>query len=135
MLKRLDRLSTTLTNETGKSTAATAANLPVGPAGPAAISAVSGLLADGKFRRLLEIHNTIQSVQCFQCPPAPLCCDTKNLVQEVRTCVFYSFCLQTNSLRLHAPFNAFNNSSNNFDQMGPILLACCGRRISAMLVM
>ena len=36
-----------------------------------------------QFRRLLQIHNTIQTVQCFQCPPVPLCSDARNLVQEV----------------------------------------------------
>ena len=36
------------------------------------------------FRRLLKIHNKIQAVQCFQYPPNALCCDSKELVREVR---------------------------------------------------
>ena len=41
------------------------------------------LLENTQFQKLLDIHNIIQSVQCFQCPPAPLCCDAKILVREV----------------------------------------------------
>ena len=44
---------------------------------------LAALIRQPQFRRLLQIHNTIQTVQCFQCPPVPLCSDARNLVQEV----------------------------------------------------
>jgi hypothetical protein len=44
-------------------------------------------LVDPKFQRLLKIHNIVQSVQCFQCPPHALCCDTRALVQEVKAAI------------------------------------------------
>ena len=46
------------------------------------------LLENTQFQKLLDIHNIIQSVQCFQCPPAPLCCDAKILVREVSAFCF-----------------------------------------------
>ena len=42
------------------------------------------LIHTEEFRRLLKIHNKIQAVQCFQYPPNALCCDSKELVREVR---------------------------------------------------
>ena len=48
------------------------------------LHAIVRLLENGQFKKLLDIHNIIQKVQCFQCPPSPLCCDAKLLVQEVR---------------------------------------------------
>ena len=41
------------------------------------------LFKDPMFRRLMRVHNTIQLVQCFRCPPPPLCTDARDLVQEV----------------------------------------------------
>jgi hypothetical protein len=32
----------------------------------------------------MRVHNTIQLVECFQCPPPALCTDARDLVQEVR---------------------------------------------------
>ena len=50
------------------------------------------LLENTQFQKLLDIHNIIQSVQCFQCPPAPLCCDAKILVREVSAfCLTYDY--------------------------------------------
>ena len=43
---------------------------------------------DPVFQLLLSIHNTIQRVQCFQCPPPALCTDARDLVQEVNTSVY-----------------------------------------------
>ena len=37
------------------------------------------------FQLLVAVHNTIQRVQCFQCPPPALCTDARDLVQEVPT--------------------------------------------------
>ena len=48
------------------------------------------LLENTQFQKLLDIHNIIQSVQCFQCPPAPLCCDAKILVREVSDYIIFS---------------------------------------------
>ena len=48
------------------------------------------LLENTQFQKLLNIHNIIQSVQCFQCPPAPLCCDAKILVREVSDYIIFS---------------------------------------------
>jgi hypothetical protein len=31
----------------------------------------------------MTVHNTIQLVECFQCPPPALCTDARDLVQEV----------------------------------------------------
>lgn len=47
------------------------------------LTVVIQLLENAQFKKLLEIHNVIQAVQCFQCPPTPLCCDAKLLVREV----------------------------------------------------
>ena len=47
-------------------------------------SVLADLLRQSQFQRLLNIHNTIQSVQCFQCPPVALCSDSRNLVEQVR---------------------------------------------------
>ena len=37
---------------------------------------------DPVFKLLLSVHNTVQRVQCFQCPPQALCTDARDLVQE-----------------------------------------------------
>lgn len=50
---------------------------------PSPLSAVSALLRDSEFRRLVGVHNAVQSVQCFRVPPRPLCADARNLVQDV----------------------------------------------------
>ena len=41
------------------------------------------LIQKGQFQRLLAIHNTIQAVQCFQCPPRALCSNSQDLITEV----------------------------------------------------
>ena len=41
------------------------------------------LVTSKEFGRLLGIHNTIQTVQCFHTPPDAMCCDARNLVREV----------------------------------------------------
>ena len=41
------------------------------------------LVEDPLFARLMSVHNTIQLVQCFRCPPPALCTDARDLVQEV----------------------------------------------------
>ena len=56
--------------------------------GKTLVSAESLIRMDD-FRRLLKIHNKIQAVQCFQYPPNALCCDSKELVREVR--IFLTF--------------------------------------------
>ncbi|XP_040565434.1 protein PALS1 isoform X2 [Lepeophtheirus salmonis] len=43
---------------------------------------LKNLATNSEFKHLLIIHNTIQAVQCFQCPPNALCSDTRTLVQE-----------------------------------------------------
>ena len=48
------------------------------------LSLADSLIRMEDFRRLLMIHNKIQAVQCFQYPPNALCCDSKELVSEVR---------------------------------------------------
>ena len=53
------------------------------------LTSVVRLLENSRFQRLLDIHNIIQAVQCFQCPPAPLCCDAKVLVREVSSSIFH----------------------------------------------
>jgi len=40
------------------------------------------LVTSKEFGRLLGIHNTIQTVQCFHTPPDAMCCDARNLVRE-----------------------------------------------------
>lgn len=52
-------------------------------------TSVVRLLENARFQRLLDIHNIIQAVQCFQCPPAPLCCDAKILVREVSSSIIH----------------------------------------------
>ena len=49
----------------------------------AAISALNAMVEDPVFKLLVSVHNTIQRVQCFQCPPPALCSDARDLVQEV----------------------------------------------------
>jgi len=46
------------------------------------LQSIIQLLENRQFHKLLDIHNIIQTVQCFQCPPTPLCCDAKVLVRE-----------------------------------------------------
>ena len=48
-----------------------------------ALGSAESLINTEEFRRLLKIHNNIQAVQCFQYPPNALCCDSKELVEEV----------------------------------------------------
>lgn len=48
----------------------------------AAISALNAMVEDPVFKLLVSVHNTIQRVQCFQCPPPALCSDARDLVQE-----------------------------------------------------
>ena len=49
-----------------------------------ALGSAESLINTEEFRRLLKIHNNIQAVQCFQYPPNALCCDSRELVEEVR---------------------------------------------------
>ena len=52
------------------------------------LNPVNVMSGDPVFQLLLSIHNTIQRVQCFQCPPPALCTDARDLVQEVNTSVY-----------------------------------------------
>jgi len=54
------------------------------PANPpdATISALNAIVEQPVFKLLVSVHNTIQRVQCFQCPPPALCSDARDLVQE-----------------------------------------------------
>ena len=52
------------------------------------VESTRSLVTSPEFTRLLGIHNTIQTVQCFQTPPDALCCDARNLVREVRTHIY-----------------------------------------------
>ena len=52
------------------------------------LSLADSLIRMEDFRRLLMIHNKIQAVQCFQYPPNALCCDSKELVSEVRIKIY-----------------------------------------------
>lgn len=49
--------------------------------------ALTSLISQSHFQQLLNIHNTIQSVQCFQCPPIALCNDSRELAAQV---LYYS---------------------------------------------
>lgn len=49
---------------------------------PDNLTQLSGLIRHTQFQRLLTIHNTIQCVQCFQCPPRALCSNIQELVRE-----------------------------------------------------
>ena len=66
------------------------------------MSSAESLIRTEDFRRLLKIHNKIQAVQCFQYPPNALCCDSKELVREVRRIFndFWLLCLLGFSLFL-----------------------------------
>jgi len=50
--------------------------------GVAGLSSLATIIEDPVFRLLVSVHNTIQRVQCFQCPPPALCTDARDLVQE-----------------------------------------------------
>ena len=48
------------------------------------LSSLATLIGQNReFQKLLNIHNTIQTVQCFQCPPVALCSDSRDLVAQV----------------------------------------------------
>jgi len=50
--------------------------------GVADLGSLATIIEDPVFRLLVSVHNTIQRVQCFQCPPPALCSDARDLVQE-----------------------------------------------------
>ena len=77
MLRRLERVGSQLHSSSTSGTKTTD------------LTTVVRLLENSRFQRLLDIHNTIQAVQCFQCPPAPLCCDAKILVREVSSSIIH----------------------------------------------
>ena len=76
MMRRLDRLESQLSSAANIADNNTKQQLP--------LQSIIQLLENRQFHKLLDIHNIIQTVQCFQCPPTPLCCDAKVLVREVR---------------------------------------------------
>ena len=76
MMRRLDRLESQLSSAANIADNTTKQQLP--------LQSIIQLLENRQFHKLLDIHNIIQTVQCFQCPPTPLCCDAKVLVREVR---------------------------------------------------
>ena len=49
--------------------------------GVAGLTSLATIIEDPVFRLLVSVHNTIQRVQCFQCPPPALCSDARDLVQ------------------------------------------------------
>ena len=49
----------------------------------AGLTSLATILEDPVFRLLVSVHNTIQRVQCFQCPPPALCTDARDLVQVI----------------------------------------------------
>ena len=49
--------------------------------GMAGLTSLATIIEDPVFRLLVSVHNTIQRVQCFQCPPPALCTDARDLVQ------------------------------------------------------
>jgi hypothetical protein len=55
---------------------------------------IQQLLSSPVFRRLMTVHNTIQLVECFQCPPPALCTDARDLVQEVKCIPIGPFWIQ-----------------------------------------
>ena len=84
MMRRLDRLESQLSSAANIADNTTKQQLP--------LQSIIQLLENRQFHKLLDIHNIIQTVQCFQCPPTPLCCDAKVLVREVRNKrVLYKF--------------------------------------------
>ena len=84
MMRRLDRLESQLSSAANIADNNTKQQLP--------LQSIIQLLENRQFHKLLDIHNIIQTVQCFQCPPTPLCCDAKVLVREVRNKrVLYKF--------------------------------------------
>jgi len=74
MMRRLDRLESQLSSAANIADNTTKQQLP--------LQSIIQLLENRQFHKLLDIHNIIQTVQCFQCPPTPLCCDAKVLVRE-----------------------------------------------------
>ena len=49
----------------------------------AGLTSLATIIDDPVFRLLVSVHNTIQRVQCFQCPPPALCTDARDLVQVI----------------------------------------------------
>nr|BBD75286.1 stardust2 protein [Parasteatoda tepidariorum] len=44
---------------------------------------VEGLIRNKDFQNILDIHNKVQEVCCFKCPPTPLSTQAQNITQEV----------------------------------------------------
>ena len=83
MVRSISRVSSAIEPSTMSSSSSL--SVPVIPHNTpdAAISALNAMVKDPVFKLLVSVHNTIQRVQCFQCPPPALCSDARDLVQEV----------------------------------------------------
>ena len=83
MVRCISRVSSAI--EPSTMSLSSALSVPVIPHNTpdAAISALNAMVEDPVFKLLVSVHNTIQRVQCFQCPPPALCSDARDLVQEV----------------------------------------------------
>jgi len=82
MVRCISRVSSAV--EPSTSSSPSSSSVPVIPqnSNDAAISALNAMVEDPVFKLLVSVHNTIQRVQCFQCPPPALCSDARDLVQE-----------------------------------------------------
>lgn len=46
---------------------------------------VEGLIRNADFQKILTIHNKVQEVCCFKCPPTPITSEAQDITQEVIT--------------------------------------------------
>jgi len=81
MVRCISRVSSAVEPST-TSSAPSSPSVPVTHLHAPAISALNAMVEDPVFKLLVSVHNTIQRVQCFQCPPPALCSDARDLVQE-----------------------------------------------------
>ena len=86
MVRCISRVSTALEPHSPANPAPAVPAQPTPDNQDVAISALNAMVDDPVFKLLVSVHNTIQRVQCFQCPPPALCSDARDLVQEVNLC-------------------------------------------------
>jgi hypothetical protein len=83
MSRCVDRLTSALGSQPASGATKSADGGSSPPPATAQLADIQNLLSSAVFRRLMTVHNTIQLVECFQCPPPALCTDARDLVQEV----------------------------------------------------
>lgn len=52
---------------------------------------IEGLIRNADFQNILTIHNKVQEVCCFKCPPSPITSDAQDMTQEVINVNSYFF--------------------------------------------